>query len=223
MTARAQAVTPIDDSEKTRFDAVARALETGGYTAVVPVGHGEGATDRLFAFTAVRGGKGALLVALEPSGSTPLSVVEVESDATPADLGVRGIRFGLFLGEPSLYDVVVAHMPFRLEVTYTFERHHVLRQRGTTLAPACDYGGDTMSSYSKGIRSVVSRRTVTVEREAGGGRLRFDVKAVDETSESQNAGTPGPASTTERAASATRYELSDSGVCVVLSPPPAKE
>ena len=205
--ARAQGITPLNDQEKQRFETVQHTLEKTGYTAVVPVGHGQGANEALFAMTAMHNGKGVLVIALELNEGNTMSVVEIESDKTPAEIGIHGISFQPFLGENNLVDVVVSHRPFRLEESYSFDSHHVLRKQDAALSLACDFAGASTSSYSKGIGSTTSQRTVTVEKLAGVKNLQFEVKAIQETTRQPAQGKP------ERSESLQRYELEATGIC----------
>ncbi len=209
----AQGISPDGAREKARFDAVTQAVENAGYTYPNVVAVSPGA-DGLFVLLATRQEAGVLIVATEPNRATG-APLEIERDKTPADIGVRGIQFELFAGMPGLIDVVVRHEPFRLEQSYTFDLHHVLRvpeRTGAVLTSACDFNGSSKSSVAKGPRSVTSSRIVTVET-APGATLLFDVKTVEETNE---LAATDPA-TRIRSQQTTRYELPSSGVCRMVS------
>lgn len=209
--ARGQGLSSGDAREAARFDAVVRATMQAGYTNPIVVGHGDSATDALFALLATRSGGGVLIAVLEPTGSTHPQPVEVERAQTPAEIGVRGIRFTVFLGDSGLADLVVSHEPFMLETSRRFETHHLLRRSGTRLESVCDFPGSDGSSTSKGMGSVTSSRHVTVERTPGGDTFRFMVRTVDETTEQA----PHQAAvTTSRRESTREYYLPSTGTCV---------
>jgi hypothetical protein len=209
----AQGISPGDDHEKARFEAVQRAVAKAGYTAPVVVVFGPGKAGALMALLATsRAGQGVLVVTVEPAGNEAVQPLEIESEKTPADLGVRGIRFETFLGSESLVDVVVGHHPFRLEVTYENERHHVLRRYGARLSLACEFDGSMSSSFAKGMRSVSETRTVSVEKGAGTGVLTFDVKGATDLVETGPGAAPGHV----RSETSTRYQLPDTGSCAEL-------
>lgn len=221
VVARGQGVSPVDAREQARFEAVQRMVAGKGYAGPVVVGVSPGPTAALFALLATtRMGNGVLVVASEAAGTEAGQVVEVETDKTPADLGVRGIRFERFLGRTDFVDVVVGHRPFRLEVSFEQERHHVLRRRGAAIALACGFDGGMSSSFAKGPRSVVGTRVVTVEEMpaagSAAGTLTFDVVAVDEQVESGVSASPEKRRTETRA----RYQLPLAGVCVAPEPVP---
>jgi len=209
--AHGQGISAGDQREAARFEAIVRAATRAGYAQPIVVGHGDSATDALFALLATRNGSGVLIVLSEPAGSTPAQPVEIEHDQTPAQLGVRGIRFTVFLGDSDLYDVVVNHEPFMLETSHRFETHHVVRRRGTRLESACEFPGDDASSTSKGMGSVSSARRVTVERVSGGVTFAFLVRTTEETTE-QSSHQAAPASTTHRESS-RQYDLPATGAC----------
>jgi hypothetical protein len=209
--ARGQGLSASDQREAARFDAIVRAATRAGYAQPIVVGHGDSATDVLFALLATRSGSGVLIALSEPNGSAPAEPVELERDRTPAQLGIRGIQFTVFLGASDLYDLVVTHEPFMLETSHHFETHHVLRRRGTRLESACEFPGNDGSSTSKGMGSVTGARRVTVERVSGGVALRFLVRTIDETTE-QSSGQAAPVTTLHRE-STKQYDLAASGTC----------
>jgi hypothetical protein len=147
---------------------------------------------------------------MEPKADAPVVAVVVETDSTPANIGVHGIRFERFLNDAALVDVVVGHRPFLLESTSEFERHHVLRVKGTTIEAACDFDGNSRSGSAKGARSVYSAGTVTIKMVSGGGTLVFDVKKVEETTERTANGQP---TVTGHKETSTRYRLAGAGTC----------
>lgn len=206
---RGQTLTPSDAAEGARFAAAVRAAVQGGYAHAVVVGHGEGAMDSLFALTAERGGSGVLIVLAE-SGTRRTRAAELERARTPADLGLRGIRLEPFLGSSDLVDVVVRHEPFQLETSRSFTTHHLVRRGAAGLEAACEFAGEASSSSSKGIGSVTSTRSVTVEPAAGGPGRRFAVRIVDETTERSR---QAPPVVTAHADSTIRFELPAAGSC----------
>jgi hypothetical protein len=210
--ARGQGLSAGDARESARFDAVVRAATQAGYANPLVVGHGDSASDALFALLATRSGGGVLIALLEPTATTHAQPVEVERAQTPAGIGVRGIRFTVFLGDSSLTDLVVSHEPFMLETSRRFETHHLLRRSGTLLASVCDFPGSDGSSSSKGMGSITSSRHVTVERTSGGDRSRFLVRTVDETTE--QAPHQAAVVTTARRESTREYYLPSTGACV---------
>ena len=208
--AAGQGISGSDPGETARFDAVVRAASRAGYAQPIVVGHGDSATGALFALLATRNGSGVLIALSEPAGTAPAQAAELERDRTPAQLGVRGIQFTVFLGDSDLYDVVVSHEPFMLETSRRFETHHVLRRRGARLESVCEFPGSAGSSSSKGMGSVTSSRRVSVERVAGGATLRFRVKTIDETTERSR---QDPPVTTAHSESSKQYELTATGAC----------
>ena len=209
--ARGQGISASDQREAARFDAVVRAATKAGYAHPIVVGHGDSATDALFALLATRNGSGVLIALLEPTGATPAQPIELEHDQTPAQLGIRGIQFTVFLGDSGLYDLVVNREPFMLETSRRFETHHVLRRRGTRLESACEFPGNDGSSSSKGMGSLTSARRVSVERVSGGETFRFVVKTIDETTERSSQQT-APVSTSHQESS-KQYDLPATGLC----------
>ncbi len=206
-------MSPADELERARFEAIGRAVEKAGFASPVVVGASPASLGPLSALLATHDGKGVLVVASTPHGSESVAPVEVETGSTPAELGVRGVRFERFLDGADLVDVVVEHTPFQLESSHQFDRHHVVRTRGGALTLACDLDDDDTSSYAKGPRSVTSRRTVTVSRVPGAAPLQFDVKTVSATEERT---AEAPPVVTDRTESSTRYELPPSGTCRAL-------
>jgi hypothetical protein len=209
--ARGQGISAGDQREAARFDVIVRAATQAGYAQPIVVGHGDSTTDALFALLATRNGSGVLIAVSEPTGSAPAQPIELERDRTPAQLGIRGIQFTVFLGDSDLYDLVVNHEPFMLETSRRFETHHVLRRRGTRLESACEFPGSDASSSSKGMGSVSGSRRVTVERVSGGVTLRFLVRTVDETTE-RSSRQAAPVSTSH-SESTKEYELPATGPC----------
>jgi hypothetical protein len=208
---RGQSISPSDQGEAARFDAIVGAATRAGYTAPTVVGHGTGPTDALFALLATRNDSGVLIALSEPAGSGPAQPAELERDKTPAQLGVRGIQFNGFLGESGVYDVVVDHEPFMLETSRSFETHHVLRRGENGLETACAFPGNDTSSSSKGVGSITGTRRVTVERLSGGATLRFLVRTIDETTEqAPNQAAPVTTAHTE---STRQYDLPAAGTC----------
>ena len=205
---RAQRMTPEDDRQKARFEAVSRAVEKRGYAGAIVVGSSGGTTPDLFALLATRNGKGVLIAAVEPAGTEPVLPAELESDQTPVDLGIAGVRFGPFLGTDDLIEAVVSHHPFRLETTMMFDRHFVLRRSGNSLTVVGDFEGDSTSTTAKGYRTVAAKRTGSVEKVAGASPLQFDLKTVQITTEQSG---QGPAVVLERSENVKRYVLSASG------------
>ena len=208
--ATAQGISGSDPGETARFDAVVRAAARAGYSQPIVVGHGDSATDALFALLATRSGNGVLIALSEPRGTAPAQPVELERDRTPAQLGVRGIQFTVFLGDSDLYDIVVSHEPFMLETSRRFDTHHVLRRRGASLESVCEFPGNDVSSSSKGMGSVTSSRRVSVERVAGGAMLSFRVKTIDETTERSR---QDPPVTTAHSESSRQFEFPATGAC----------
>ena len=209
VAARGQGLTPTDAKEASRFQAVVRASAQAGYLQPLVVAHGEGATDSLFVLLATREGKGVLIALLEPAGSASVRPAELERDQTPAQLGIRGITFTRFLSASDVYDLVVGHDPFMLEMSRHFETHHVLRRQGTNLDLACEFPGSSTSSASKGIGSIGQTNRVTVERVPGGTPFRFFVKTVEERTEQSG----NQAATSSRSETTKEYELPSSGAC----------
>lgn len=209
--ARGQGISGSDPRETARFDAMVRAAARAGYAQPIVVGHGDSATDALFALLATRNGNGVLIALTEPTGSTPAQPAELERDRTPAQLGIRGIQFTVFLGDSDLYDLVVSHEPFMLETSRRFETHHVLRRRGTRLESVCEFPGNDGSSSSKGMGSVTSARRVSVERVSGGVTLRFLVRTIDETTEQSS--NQAARVTTSHSESSKQYDLPATGAC----------
>lgn len=213
-TRAAQMQTPADDKEAARMQAVAKAVTAAGYSTAVVVGHGAGVMDPFFALLATHAGKGVLTVVVEP-GRSPSKPIDLETDQTPANLGVRGVEFSRFLDQQDLYDIEVQHHPFMLETSMEFSTHHVVRRVGGVLTLACDFDGGRQSSSSKGIGSMSSKHTVTAEKAPGtaaAGTLLFDLKSVDETRNTQSNDPKAPAETT-RNESRKHYELPATGAC----------
>jgi hypothetical protein len=196
-------------SDSARSSRVIVAVANGGYARALVIGHGSGATDALFALSAVaRDASGVLLVALEPGGPASHTVV-VERARTPADLGVHGVRFTPFLGTRDLIDVEVTHQPFLLETSRTFTTHHLLRRQGDALTLVCDLDGGSFSSYSKGIGSNTTTREVTITRVPGTAVI-FSVRVVAKiTQQRDRESVPTVDSTT----SVKWYELPVVGPC----------
>ena len=209
--ARGQGTSASDAREAARFDAIVRAATQAGYAQPLVVGHGDHATDALFALLATHEGTGVLVVLAEPTGRTHARPVELEHGETPAQLGIRGIDFTVFLGASDLFDVVVTHTPFMLETSRRFETHHVLRRRGTRLESVCEFPGTDVSSSSKGIGSITGARRVAVERVSRGATLGFTVTTVEETTE-QSPGQAAPV-ITAHSESTRRFDLPATGVC----------
>ena len=208
--ARGQGVSPADPREAARFEAVVRAATRAGYAQPMVVAHGVGDADSLFALLATRGDSGVLIVLREPAGPASAQPVELEHDRTPAQFGIRGIQFNVFLGRAGLTDVVVNHEPLTLEMSRQFETHHVLRRSGATIEPACQFPGSSTTSSSKGIGSVTGTRRVTVSQVSSGGPLRFRVTTVDETTEQSGR---QAATTTAHTETTRQFELPAAGAC----------
>jgi hypothetical protein len=207
-SARAQMITPDDARDGARFAAAARAVERAGFSAPVVVGKGRDAFDGLFALLSSRAGKGVLLVVREPSRGASPSPIVLETDKSPADIGVDSVRIASFLGEGGLMDVTVGHRPFQLEMSRTYDRHHLLRGDGGRLFPAGEFDGDSSWGYAKGPRSVTETVTVTISRPPGDGSLSFDVRSVRVKTEKSAPNAP-PA--VERREEVTRFEPDAAG------------
>jgi hypothetical protein len=178
------------------------------------VGHGEGTTDWMFVILATRGDSGVLLAAADPGSTATVTPLVLERDRSPAQLGIRGVQFGPFLGVAGLYEVEVGHEPHQLEFSHSYSTHHIIRRDDAGLAHACEFGGRMSSSSSKGIGSISSVRIVTVEKLRDAPAISFDVKAVDETTERRNRDTVG--TVTARNEVRTRYEIAARGPCLVV-------
>lgn len=195
-------------SDSARSSRVVAGIRNSGYTRGVVISHGAGAADALFALSAVaRDESGVLLVTLEPvPASHP---VVVERARTPADLGVRGVRFAPFLGTRDLIDVEVTHQPFLLETSRTYTMHHLIRRQGDTVSLVCDLEGGSVSSFSKGIGSNATTREVTITR-VPGSVLIFSVRVVAKIVQQRNRAT---APTVDSTTSVQWYELPIVGPC----------
>jgi hypothetical protein len=203
----AQAISPVDDAEKARFDAVAAALEKAGYHSPMIAAH-----DGIwFAALATHEDKGALAIAIEPTPGAAVMFAVVEFAENPAAVGLRGIRFEPFLGSGDLTDVIVAHHPFQLESSREFDRHYVLRRTSTGLNAACSFNGNVRSGYAKGPRSVSSTHTVTLAKTSP---ATFQLTIVDETTE-RGMDTAQP-QVTEHKEATVRYSLAPGGVCSIV-------
>jgi hypothetical protein len=217
---RAQIITPADAKEAARFAAVAKAVAKAGYANPGIVAHGSGTADSLFALLATSGGKGVLVVVAEPAASAAVAPLVLETDRTPADIGVHGVTFTpSFLGASELVDIDVAHRPFRLETSSAFDTHHVVRRGRSTITPACDFAGGAQSSTSKGIGSVNTVRTTAIERvSSAAGMVTFDVKYADEVQRRQTNDATAPVERTTTT-SRKRYELPTAGACKEVAAP----
>jgi hypothetical protein len=209
--AGAQGISPNDDQERVRFARVTQSVERAGFKAPLIVGHGDGATDWLFVLLATRGDSGVLVATADPGSSAAEKPVILERDRDPAQFGVRGIQFGRFLGIAGLYDVEIRHEPHQLEMSRSYSTHHIIRRGDAGLVHSCEYGGGMSSSSSKGIGSISSVRTVTVEKVRDAPALAFDVKVIDETTERRNRDTVG--TVTAHSELRTHYELPAQGTC----------
>jgi hypothetical protein len=212
--AAAQGISPNDTQEKLRFDRVTQAVQKAGFKSPLIVGHGDGATDWLFVLLATRGDSGVLVATADPAPTASAMPVVLERDRDPAQFGIRGVQFGPFLGVAGLYDVEVGHEPHQLEISRSYSTHHIIRRDDAGLAHACEYGGGMSSSSSKGIGSIRSARTITVEKLGDGPALKFDVKAIDETTERRNRDTVGTVTAHDEVR--THYELPAQGSCFVI-------
>jgi hypothetical protein len=204
----AQMITPDDDRDKARFQAVVLAAGRAGFGSPVVVGQGRDAQAGFFCLLATQGGKGVLLAVLEPKPGAPASPLVLESGANPADLGIGAISFDAFLGESDLTDVTVGHRPFQLEISRTYDRHYILRRTGDRLALTGDFDGSASSSYAKGYRSVTQTVTVTVVKVPGESPLAFDLRSV--RVQTERSGT-GAAPSVERQEDVVRYRLDAAG------------
>ena len=214
-----QTISPDDDRDKARLEALARATEQAGFAAPAVVGRGRGPQEGLFCLLATQSGRGVLVVALEARPEAPIAPLVLETGRDPADLGIGGVRFDAFLGEPDLLEVTVNHRPFQLEVSRAFERRHILRRIGNRLLYAGEFDGDESSSYAKGFRSVTQAVTVSVAKVPGEGRLAFDVRRVRTRTER---GGQGAAPVVERQEEVVRYRLDASGRFLRETQPPAR-
>lgn len=212
--AGAQGISPGDDKEKLRFARVARAVEKAGFAAPLIVGHGVGATDWLFVLLATRGDSGVLVATAEPGPTAAAKPIVLERDRNPAQFGVRDVQFGPFLGVAGLFDVEVRHEPHQLEFSRSYSTHHVIRRGDAGIVHACEFAGRMSSSSSKGIGSISSVSTVTVEKLRDAPALTFDVKAIDQTTEFRNRDTIGTVTAHNEAR--THYELPARGPCLVI-------
>ena len=214
MTVRAvaQSASPTDSTEVRRFDAMKLAVSSAGYTEPGIVAHGDSAFDSFFVLLATRRNKGILVLATERKNRFPVHPVELESAATPSELGIRGIRISWFDGFPNMLDVCVTHEPFMLETSSRFDTHHLVRIRGSALEVACEFPGDAISSTSKGMRSVTRARAVTIRRQEDANPPVFTVTTVSEELEREGSATARPRVLSHNERTRT-FEVPPAGPC----------
>ena len=194
---------------------IARRLLESGFSRPLLVARGAGPTAAVYALTALaRGDSGVLLLALD-AGSAGSRPIVSERAATRADLGIRSVEIGAFLGTRNLLDVAVLHQPFLLETSRTFLTHHVIRQQAETLTGVCDLEGGSSSSYSKGIGSNTATRDVAIAR-VPGSAVRFSVRVTTKTIDRPS----GDArSSVDSSTSVRWYEIPPVGICRELPAP----
>lgn len=207
----AQAVVPSLPNGSARLERVVAAVNGAGYSHAVVVGHGAGTADGFFVLSATHGDSGVLVATVELGNASAPPVV-LERGRTPADIGVREIEVTQFFGVRDLVDIVVSHQPLVLETTRTFATHHIVQATGAALTLKCDVDGSAMSSSSKGIGSMMSGRSVTMEA-VPGQPMSFMVTVVEKTMRQQDR---EPATTSDSTVVTRRYEMQPTGTCRVL-------
>ena len=208
-----QGVTPLDSAEAHRFTFVLRAAEKAGYKQGSVVAHGARSYDRFFAILATHAKEGVLALMSEQNGKTAGPVV-LERAENPVQIGVRGVQFGSFLDLGDFTDVTVSHEPYMLETSHRFDTHHLVRLRGEGMAAVCEFAGNSVSSSSKGMRSMSNSRQVSFQRVRKSKAVVFTVRTIDETTETRP--DRKDSTITSHTETVKKYELSASGACKEL-------
>jgi hypothetical protein len=209
----AQSIFPMDTLEGIRFAKICQAVNAEGYSNSAVVGHGDSSANNYFVLLATKKNKGELIIIKELKGKIEVHPILLEQDKNPAAIGVRSISISKFLDLPDVYDIVVNHHPFRLEMTSIFETHHLVRFNGSKSEKICEFSGNSGSSSSKGMRSLSYLRTISIEKVSDSKTFRFYLKAVEKNIEQNMKEEP---KITYQNEVVTEYEIPPSGYCKII-------
>lgn len=205
----AQSYSQYDSTQSANFTKICSDISSMGYKNPVIVGYGDSTAKDIYVLLANKKNKGVLIAVTVVNGKTSKRPIVLAQDKTPEDIGEIDLKISRFFDVADVYDIEVNYHPYTLNSTLKYNKHHLVRFKGSNSEKICEFLGTSISTYSNGIKSISYSRQVSIEKVPAEDAFKFKVIAIEKNSEQNYSKEPILISQNE---DVKEYKLSATGV-----------